>query len=267
MKPNTTSLCCLFSITTIVCGGCSTDSTSANPDTDWEIKEEVLDPEPETQPQPQPESEPEPEPEPEPVRIPVQTDGSEPEGLDFVYHPIEEAIEMPSWDENSELRYELAGRGRRITQTVRDPPGDPERRNDVWLGTKIPSFQNNSEPSKIHVFECIPEHTMGHHYYNLDGSLVFCNNEIIIITIRSSNTQGAQWFDGVSNSLIRNMAHGKLESFLQKGNLPTWEGVWFKTDESNKLSFQGHAVSNKNYAPYKSSDYPLVEMHIRTVVE
>ena len=245
----------------IVCGGCSTDSISANPDPDWELKEEVLDSEAE----PQPESEPEPE--PEPVRIPVQTDGSEPEDLEFVFHSIEEATQTPDWDDDYEFRSDIAHRGRWITQTIRKPSDPSERRDGVWLGTKMPSFQSEHGSEKIHVFECIPELTMWDYHYELNGSTVFCNSKIIQFNIRASNAQGTQWFDTVSNLLLESLVNDQLETFLQEGTLPAWEGVWFQADESRNLSFQGHAVSNKNYTPYLSSDHPLVELRIETIVE
>lgn len=260
MKPKRGAPGYLLSVTLLALGGCSTDSVSSIPDEGWELEEEdVLDIE----------SEPEPEPAPEPEysRASVRTDGSEPDDITFVFHPFAEAKKMPTWDDDPELRYDLNGRGRWIAQKIRDPNVRFESRDDIWLGTRLPNFHGPDLTENMHVFECIPKLTTFDYYYEVDGNVFFCQSTIISMVIRSSNARGSQWFDDISNIILQEAVDGTLADFLQEGTLPTWEGVWFQMGEDDLLHFKGMMSNNDSYAPYLSSDYPLVKLHIETVVE
>ena len=239
--------------------GCSTNDTVTQDDNSWSVEEP-----------PPVEGEQEPHTHP-----PILTDGSEPQDVNFVFHPLARAKAPIRWNEDPEHGRAMLYTGRVIkldTITFNDARSRWENKRDVpsdakiWLGVRFPP--ELSDDDTHHVFECpkISSNTLKSRTH-LENKVVFCEGyRGLTIHILDKDAEQIAWFDETTQRHIDAAIRGEFaeyfQDYVQAGKLPWWETSVFIQHENGNLEFLKLTRNNKVYSAFKDQYHEEPQLYV-----
>lgn len=240
--------------------GCSTNDTVTQDDNSWSVEEP-----------PPVEGEQEPHTHP-----PILTDGSEPQDVNFVFHPLSQAKAPIRWIENREHVEAITRTGRALNlyalalndhkskwQSPADIPSDIK----IWVGVRFPD--EISYGDSHHVFEC-PDHNdrTTNNRTHLRNKVVYCshNYPMLKVHILDQDDSHLRWFDSVTEGFLDAHRRGDtasyLENYVRAGKLPWWETSVFLQRDGGELEFQQLTRNNQFYFAFKDQYHEEYQLSI-----